>query len=210
MRRTALRQSRRGGFTLLEMLLALTLLGLMVATLSGGLQLGRRVWETGRDYEAVHEVEESVAALADLLARVYPARVQKANEAPTTLFDGQAVACRFVSLSEGDAQWGGLLLTEIGVAPGRGGADLAVWTHVYRPSEKPDLPRDAMQMTLALRDVATFELRYFGSQALNQPPGWTSAWTALAHPPQLIELHVAARRSGKLIDASRTIALRQR
>ncbi len=35
------------GFTLLELLVAITLLGLLMAALFGGLRLGARVWETG-------------------------------------------------------------------------------------------------------------------------------------------------------------------
>ena len=37
------------GFTLLELLVAITLLGLLMAALLGGLRLGARVWETGED-----------------------------------------------------------------------------------------------------------------------------------------------------------------
>ena len=44
-RRHELRAAERG-FTLLELLVAITLLGLLMAALFGGLRLGTRVWET--------------------------------------------------------------------------------------------------------------------------------------------------------------------
>jgi prepilin-type N-terminal cleavage/methylation domain-containing protein len=40
------RRATEHGFTLLELLVAITLLGLLMAALFGGLRLGARVWET--------------------------------------------------------------------------------------------------------------------------------------------------------------------
>jgi prepilin-type N-terminal cleavage/methylation domain-containing protein len=204
------RRRRNAGFTLLEMLLALTLLSLIVGSILGGLHLGKRVWETGRDYEAVNEVEEAATAIADLLGRSFPTIVPRENALPTAYFDGQSSSCRLVTSSEGDSQWGGLLLTEVGVVPSAHGTTLAVWTKVFRADDRADLKRDAMQMTPALRDVTAFEMSYFGTREPDRPPDWGSAWANRLQPPQLISLRIAAKRFGRLINISMTVELRQR
>lgn len=205
-----MRRLRNAGFTLLELLLALTLLSLIVGSILGGLHLGKRVWETGRDYEAVNEVEEATRAIADLLARFYPLAAPRQNEQSAAFFEGQTSRCRLVTSSEGDAQWGGLLLTEIGGVPSAHGATLAVWTRVFRPAEGLSLAREAMKMTPALRDMAFFELTYFGSLEQDRPPEWRDSWINRIQPPKLISVRLGANRFGRVIATSATVELRQR
>ena len=51
-----MRANGERGFTLLELLIAMTLLGLLMLGLFGGLRLGARVWEAG-DARAAYEAE---------------------------------------------------------------------------------------------------------------------------------------------------------
>lgn len=205
-----MRRRKNAGFTLLELLLALTLLSLIVGAILGGLHLGKRVWETGRNYEAVNEVEEAARAIADLLARSFPIVVPRENELPAAFFEGQTTGCRLVTSSEGDAQWGGLLLTEIGGVPGAHGTTIAVWTRVFRAADGLSLARESMQMTPALRDAAFFELAYFGSLEQDRPPVWSSSWIKRPQPPKLISVRLGANRFGRVIATSATVELRQR
>jgi general secretion pathway protein J len=205
-----MRRQRNAGFTLIEMLLALALLSLIMGSILGGMHLGMRVWDTGRDYEAVHEVEEATAAVADLLARSFPIVIPRQNELPVAFFNGKSSSCRLVTTSEGDSQWGGLLLTEVGVVPESHGSTLTVWTRVFRPEDGLDLAREAMRTTPALRDVTAFELSYFGVLQQDRPPEWSDVWVNRLKPPQLISLHIAANRSGRIIKTSASVALPQR
>src|SRR5208283_1811091 len=100
-----MRRHARAGFTLLEMLLAITLLSMIVTAIIGGLHLGRRAWETGKTYETVSEIEEAARAINGQLARAASVRMPKANGGQSVAFHGLSDSCRFLALSEGGAQW---------------------------------------------------------------------------------------------------------
>jgi general secretion pathway protein J len=197
------------GFTLLELLLAITLLSMITGTILGGLHIGKRAWETGRVYETVSEVEEAARAIADQLARAYPVTLARPDGPPMMAFQGLSNSCRFVGLSEGDMQWGGLVLTEIASAPAPQGADIAIWTRVFRADDGFAPSRADMRETQALRGVEIFDISYFGVIDDKHPPVWSDSWKDRQTLPKLLSVRIGARRFGRVIDASHTVALRQ-
>jgi general secretion pathway protein J len=204
-----MKRAPRSGFTLLEMLLAITLLSMIVTAILGGLHLGRRAWETGKTYESVSEIEEAARALNAQLARAASVRMPRANGGQFVVFRGTPDRCRFVALSEGGAQWGGLILTEIAGPPGPH-EDVALWSGVFRPSQGIDVPRDSMRRVSILRNAASFRLSYFGEVEEGRPPAWTDQW--IDHPdlPLLVGVRLAGESGGRTVDVSFVVALRQR
>jgi len=200
----------RDGFTLLELLLAISLLSLITGSILGGLHLGRRAWETSRASESLDEVENALRAVASLLARSFPAPIA-AQDASTgqILFAGTPNACRFIMLSEGGANWGGLLVAEIGGESSGQDLALAVWTRVYRPDASIDYARESMTRAVVLKDLVSFQLSYFGVAELGKPPVWSDKWEKRITLPRLIGVKIGARRLGRLIEASMTVAMRQ-
>jgi prepilin-type N-terminal cleavage/methylation domain-containing protein len=202
------RRRRNAGFTLLEVLLSIGLLALITSSILGGLRLGQRAWERGRDYESVHEVEEAASAIAALLQRAFPVvfyAQDVANVGPVAAFRGTSRDLRLVTTSEGGAAWGGLALTEIGAS----GADLGVWTSVYRAEAWRAAGRGSMREARALAGVETFELSYFGAEQENAPPRWSDSWIDRRWLPRLVSVRLAALRHGRRIDASFIVAIRQ-
>lgn len=195
---------RRAGFTLLEVLLAVTLLSMITSAILGGLHLGKRAWETGRDYEGVNEVEEAANALAAILARAYPVPVAHGDRDQTVAFQGRANRIRLVATSEGGASWAGLDILEIGVS----GPDLVISTDVFRADSWRSA--DGSRRVKALAGVEAFELAYFGSVEQDAPPRWSNSWVDQHQPPRLVSAKVVALRRGKRIGVSFTIAIRQR
>ena len=201
--------SARLGFTLLEMLLAITLLSLIVSAILGGLHLGRRAWETGKTYETVSEIEEAARAINGQLARAASIRIPKVNNEQMVAFHGLSSGCRFLALSEGEAQWGGLILTEIAGSQGPD-SEVALWSRVFRPSEGFELPRDTLRRVSVLREAAYFRLSYFGQLESGRPPIWTDQWIGRQTLPLLVAVRVAGKSSGRTVDVSFVVALRQR
>ncbi len=203
---------RRNGFTLLELLLAISLLSLITAAIMGGIHLGRRSWETSRASEALDEVESALRAASSLVAKsfvVFPTEVQPGQTEPPPIFQGVGKGCRFVMLSEGGAQWGGLILAEIGIDNGPGGEELAVWTKVYRPREGFGVARETMRKTVILEGLAGVSFSYFGAQQPGQAPVWSAAWNSSKALPSLVSIKIGAQRLGRVIEAASTTATRQ-
>ena len=200
----------RDGFTLLELLLAISLLALITGAILGGLHLGRRAWETSRASESLDEVEGALRAVATLLARSYPVPIAT-QDASTgqVLFEGRPNVCRFIMLSDGGAQWGGLLVAEIGGEADGATTSLAVWTSVFRDAPSADVDREAMVRTVILKELVSLRLSYYGVLEQGKPPVWTDAWSHRVTTPKLIGVKIAATRAGRVIELSATVATRQ-
>lgn len=205
-----MRKRAPDGFTLLELLLAITLLALITSTILGGLHLGRRVWESSRSSEAIDDVEGAVRVVAAQLAKSYPILQQRPNATPAIAFQGLQGGARSIALSDGGAQWGGLILTEIGSLNSHRGVDLAIWTGVFRPTEGLSPAREDMRMTPILHDIAFFELSYFGPVEKDRPAIWSDAWLNRTELPLLVSVKIGAKRLGRVVSTSTTVSLRQR
>ncbi len=201
-----MRRPQPNGFTLLELLLAVSLMALIVSTIMGGVGIGRRAWETSHASEALDEVETAARGVASLLARSFPQATEaRTIGTPQAIFQGTQNGCRFIALSDGGAQWGGLLVVEIGGE----GTDLVVWTSVYRPLEAARLGREAMRKTVLLRGVASFELAFFGPLREAKGLGWSPIWSEATNLPQLVSIRIGADRLGRVIETAATVALPQ-
>ena len=114
------------GFTLLEMLIGLTLLGVLLILIYSALNIGLRAWDTGdqRASEASHQrIVQSF--LRRELAQVFPIRWRGIAESRIA-FEGSNKDIKFVtaltlgtSVKEGGLQWGHLYLADDTTADGK-------------------------------------------------------------------------------------------
>lgn len=87
------------GFTLLELLLALAIVGALVVIAFGGVRIGLAAWRQGEDRAEAHQHVRSVAlSLARSLGAIYPYNAPR-GEAPTPvlLFEGGESRLEFVT-----------------------------------------------------------------------------------------------------------------
>jgi len=94
----AKRSVRERGFTLMELLVAMTLLGILMAALFGGLRLGARVWEASdQTLDQGNHGEIVRSFLRTRLEQVLPVTGTTTDSQTETLFRGQQKSLRFVS-----------------------------------------------------------------------------------------------------------------
>ena len=187
---------RRGqhGFTLLELLVAITLLGLLMAALLGGLRLGARVWETGEArLDASARVQVVQEFLRQRLAAALPLEVVMLAEdgRPGFAFRGMPDEVRFAGALP-DHLGAGVYLLQLTLAAGGDGGerrDLVLrWQPLDPAGERPDPPEPEERVLLA--GVEGLELAYFGALDPRAAPAWWPEWTEQDVFPGLLRVEL--------------------
>lgn len=167
------------GFTLLELLVAMTLMALLSLVLFGGFRFGTRAWDRAETSTAnSNEIRRAQGAIADELSRAYPEMDVSDPLNPHIVFSGEAGAVTF--LGPDRMRDGAMAITTLS----KQGDTLAL-------TATPELARDPRGQTVTrklLGHVKGFELSYFGATAPNDPPRWLSRWHDRSRLPQLIRV----------------------
>jgi general secretion pathway protein J len=176
---------KAAGFTLVEILVAITLLGLLMAALFGGVQLGVRAWEASE--ERLDESSRLTTVHGFLRERLAQAYLLDELAPRADAFAGEPDRLSFVTLMP-EHLGGGFQRMVLAVTAAAEGSDLAV---TWWPAELDDaaLDPDALRSRALLADVAELRLAYFGSVGRDQPAAWHEVW---AQPvlPQLVRVQL--------------------
>lgn len=175
----------QGGFTLLELVVAITLMGLVLVLLYGGLRLGLNGWDSG---EARAEATNRLRLVEEFLRRqlaqsmtVY--RISDRQER-TVVFAGQASRIEFVAPMLAQLGQGGLYRVRIEAEDGR------LWIR-WRPYLPADPAAGEERETVLLEGVSGVEWAYFGAENEEDlQPQWRSDWTSPARRPLLVRLNL--------------------
>ena len=189
----------REGFTLLEMLVGLTLLGVLLILIYSALNVGLRAWDAGdqRAGEASHErIVQSF--LRRELGQVFPIRWRGIPESKIA-FEGAKTEIKFVtalnlgaSIKEGGLQWGHLYLAD-DPEPGPDGRhqqSLFLKREVFDLQAKDWGNLDAAKPTRLIQGVKEMEISYFGSENDSIDPKWVNEWAFPLRVPILLKISV--------------------
>jgi general secretion pathway protein J len=184
---TAARGSRREqtGFTLLELLVAITLMGLVLVLLYSGLRLGLNGWDSGEARaEATNRLRLAEEFLRRQLAQSMTVRRINDRQEPVVVFTGEASRIEFVAPMLAQLGQGGLYRVRIEGGDGR----LWIRWRPYLPAD-PNAGQD--RETVLLEGVSGVEWAYFGAERDDDPhPQWRSQWTSPTRRPLLVRLNL--------------------
>lgn len=183
-----------GGFTIMELLVALAILALVVAMIPQALRMSGQATAMSARVERQDEIA-SVRQVIESRLRGTLALVERDGSATALLFTGRPDAIRFVSPSPTGPAGGGVYVYRIEPAVDAGDSGAALVQSLYRSRRRPDDPVWSRKL---LPPGTRVSFRYFGTDTGAQAPGWTPAWRRRDALPQLIEVVVADVREGRI------------
>lgn len=178
------------GFTLLELLVAMTLLAFLSVGLMAGLRYGAEIWRKSQDKNLdTNAMRLAQKTLADNLARAYPRLIVASPEDSHIDFDGTRDRMTFLSTAASGTghimrdtlvaeSHGKELALDISATPELGVAGAPIWSKAL------------------LRHLAAVEFSYFGTTVDEKQPVWHSDWRNQRSLPHLIRVRVAFAGTG--------------
>jgi general secretion pathway protein J len=182
------------GFTLLELLISLTLLGMMLVLLFGGLRLGVRSWDSvQKQVDNLNSVRSVESFLRREMERVYPYRWKGVPGQPYA-FWGDRHKVNFVAPLPSRMGVGGLYIIALELEQTSHGRRLT-WRYGPVDSQMKDFSalEQIQEMVLVgaeLNAVDDIWLSYFGRDTDGAAPHWVDHWDRVATMPLLIRIQV--------------------
>jgi general secretion pathway protein J len=187
---------KQSGFTLLEMLIGLTLLGLTLALMFGGLRLGVRSWDAGslasEDMARIRVFESFVRRQ---LNEVYP-YFWKTDGDQTLAFRGEPNAIHYVGfLPSGSGGRNGLYLLSLEIERQERMQRLVLRSLPMPPNARDFTAMQSVEQTvlasgIIAEGVEELVFGYFGSETEQGEAKWVTHWNAPKRLPQLVRLRV--------------------
>jgi len=189
---------RRGGFTLLELLVAMALLGLLASVLFGSLNLAGQSWDRG---EARAEANSGMRLAEEFLRAnleaQHPLRLRKAADFPL-LFAGETDELRYAAALPARVTAGGVWAYRLMVDGNDARSPLVLQRVIpdLNAMKPPDFA-EADRSVLA-ENIASIKLAYYGRDAgtndTASDPSWRDHWDDNQRLPLLIRLDVTPQQ----------------
>jgi general secretion pathway protein J len=186
--------STQKGFTLLELLISITLLGMILVLLFGGLRLGVRSWDAvQQQVDNLNTVRSVESFLRREMALTQPYR-WKAGTGQRLAFLGERSKINFVAQLPARIGGGGLYAMALEIEHSSKGRRL-VWKHVPLTPLLEDFSvvSQAPEIILAETELSAVDdiwLTYFGRTNDSATPVWMDRWESDAGLPMLIKIQV--------------------
>lgn len=177
--------SRNSGFTLVELMIGLALLGFLSLLMLSGLEITSNAWRhVDARATAGRELESAQDLLRDRLSQAYPAVISDDDGNHTIDFAGRADAIEFVApLPE---RFGARVLVRFRLHLDDGTLRLG-WSLPGNAETDSDSPTEAS----VLGNLSDVVILYYGIDDPTAPAHWQSSWLGRKSLPSLIRVHLS-------------------
>jgi general secretion pathway protein J len=181
---------RRGGFTLVELLLALTLMSMLLALAYGGLRAATRAADRGQTIlEDSSRIRMAHQFVHKQLNQMLPlAFAQNEDGSERVAFQGVADRIRFVAPMPGYLGFGGPQVQELAIVRGDESFELVI-SHTLLQGFEEGLLYERPPIVL-LEDIESASFSFLGRDAEGELTGWTSSWTDSSMLPESVALDI--------------------
>lgn len=184
---TARRGSGRSGFTLVELIVALTLLGIMAAAMFGALRLSARVSDAGAErIAAVTDRMAAVQFLRNRLREAVPMLIPQPDGNQGPGFQGMATSMQFIAPMPAQIGRGGFYVFSLQQDRLDDGPPMLGWS-LLRPDAVLRLDSGQRNPRPLLTEDVRLSFRYYGISEAGDGARWHGNWEGF-RPPELIEI----------------------
>lgn len=182
-------RDRAAGFTLLELLVAMTVLGFLAVLMFGTLRFGFQAWQRGTTVMAESDdIRVTQTVLRRLIAAAHPLRIADDATRAHVDFSGSEDRLTWLAPMPDALESGGFGRYDVFVKERQGRRELEIaWRPELVRDGDPAAAPNEMPLVTGIDGV---EIAYFGALEPRQLPSWQSTWTDQATLPALIRLHV--------------------
>jgi general secretion pathway protein J len=177
---------RRDGFTLLELLVSMTLLALLIVLLFGGLRFGARAWDHNQAHSTgMDEVRLVQGLLRREIEQAYPFWLTTDPLHPTVDFQGAENAMMFLAPAPQVFGGGGRARIVF-----EREADGRYEQLVMRAQPELSIDDGTVREEPLLRHLAAVGFAYYGADSPDATPAWHDSWAGMRTLPLLVRVHV--------------------
>ena len=181
---------KSGGFTLLEVLMAVTLLGLLLAGAYSGIQTSVRAMHAGeRIIERVDRMRTVQEFLRHQINRIVPLGYEQTNNG-WNVFEGDRNYMRFVAPMPGYLSHGGPYVQTLALTPGPDGLRLVfsgAMLNGFDAQQEKAAEREPVVLLDRIRD-GSFAYRMLDDQGQLAP--WTTRWDDPTVTPMMVQIEL--------------------
>lgn len=176
------------GFTLLELLIAMSLLGLIFAAVTGGLRFGTTAWQ--RTADRLSQSDDMQLTYQILRRQISTSVTLYEDTGPgqeEVSFSGRRDRLSFIGPAPARAMAPGLFRLTLSLEPDAGAQALTLrWQRVEKAVAKagPD------NVEPVLRGVRSIQFSYFGHVGNDRRPRWVNEWRDRDRAPTLVRIAI--------------------
>lgn len=178
------------GFTLVELLLAITLMSILLALAYGGLRASTRATEKGQVVlEESSRMRMAHQFVRKQLNQMLPLAYEQDDEKKERkLFEGDRYSIRFVGPMPGYLSFGGPQVQELSIVPGEHGQALVLSHALLQGFEEAKLDERAPILLIDHIEDAWFS--FLGVDEYGELAGWSPDWAEPETLPKAVSLEI--------------------
>lgn len=187
---------RQGGFTLLELLISVTMLALIASLLGAGLQVAASNW--GRAHARIEAAQEVRLIEQFIIRKLSEARLLRVRheDGKSSIFEGEPSRIAFTALLPTHQGVAGLYRLGLFSEPQARSERLVLSYGLYRFSVATPAQAQVTPRRVLLRRLQQIRFDFFGPLADGGGNGWQEEWPHAQRLPELVRLRFWSETAG--------------
>ncbi len=169
------------GFSLIEVLIAISLLAVIFSFLTGALHFGHKAWDFSNNLTKSSPVGTARSFLINRISSIHPLRVSQQGRSAELVFRGESNQLEFIASMPERVIKAGFYKVQLRFVNN----DLKIYMQPYHPLQNYN---NQMQVRSLVSGVKKLSFSYFGMSDRNASPTWHAQWQRKDILPSLVRV----------------------